>query len=304
MRSSGASYRLPVGLRSLASAEVAEGPGCVPQHAQLAAVTQKGKQGAESTGLENKVAACGAVTGDVAKRPHGLLPDVRLVAAEQFDEDGDGTGLDDDLCLLCGAGGNVGEGPGGLELHQRVGGAQELDEAADHASLDNALDGGVALLGQQLAELCRRLDLLVDLFGEDALDHLGELFAELALDVSRPEQRQARRGMRTCPSMLPPSSSLSGAAPSAAPGRSAPPPMPRRFARFSSRFARRISTCCSSRRRRSSSGLKALLALNVVRRCSGMYLSAMSAATLCVGGAVVVSLLGSGGGQQCLFAGD
>lgn len=87
--------------------------------------------------------------------------------------------------------------------------------------------------------------------------------------------------------MLPPSSSLSGAAPRDAPGRSAPPPIPRRFARFSSRFARRISTCCSSRRRRSSSGLKALLALKVVRRCSGMYLSAIFAATVCRDGAVV-----------------
>lgn len=76
--------------------------------------------------------------------------------------------------------------------------------------------------------------------------------------------------------MLPPSSSLSGAAPRAAPGWSLPA-IPRRFARFSSRFALRISTCCSSRRRRSSSGLKALFALNVVRRCSGMYLSAMVA---------------------------
>jgi hypothetical protein len=91
--------------------------------------------------------------------------------------------------------------------------------------------------------------------------------------------------MRTWLSMLPPSSSLSGAAPSEAPGWSRPE-IPRRFARFSSRFARRISTCCSSRRRRSSSGLKALFALKVVRRCSGMYLSAMLAATQVAAGGV------------------
>lgn len=95
------------------------------------------------------------------------------------------------------------------------------------------------------------------------------------------------RGKLTWLSMLPPSSSLSGAAPSEAPGWSRPA-IPRRFARFSSRFARRISTCCSSRRRRSSSGLKALFALKVVRRCSGMYLSAMvmcrTADGVCEGG--------------------
>jgi hypothetical protein len=102
--------------------------------------------------------------------------------------------------------------------------------------------------------------------------------------------------------MLPPSSSLSGAAPSEAPGRSVLPAMPRRFARFSSRFARRISTCCSSRRRRSSSGLKALLALKVVRRCSGMYLSAMFAATVGVDGGVrEESLLGRVAGRQAVF---
>lgn len=184
-----AAYRLPVGLGGLSPAEVAQGPGSVPQHAQLAAVAEQSKQRAESTGLEDKVAACGAVTGNVTKGPHGLLSDVRLVAAQKLDEDGDGASLDDDLCLLGRARGNVGEGPGGLKLHQSVGGAQELDEAGDDTRLDNALDGGVALLGQQLAELGRGLDLLVDLFGEDALDHLGELLVELALDVSMAEQR-------------------------------------------------------------------------------------------------------------------
>lgn len=53
--------------------------------------------------------------------------------------------------------------------------------------------------------------------------------------------------------------------------------MPRRLAKFSSLFALRISTCCSSLRRRSSSGLKVLFALKLVRRCSGMYRSAIFA---------------------------
>lgn len=176
-------HRLPVWLRCLATAEVAQRPGGIPQHAQLAAVTKQGKQGAEGAGLQHKVTACGAVASNVAESPDSLLADVGLVAAKQLDEDGDGARLDDDLCLLCGPGGDVGEGPCGLKLHQRVRGAQELDKAAHDARLDDALDGGVALLGQQLAELGRGLDLLVDLLGEDALDHLGKLFVELA-DVS------------------------------------------------------------------------------------------------------------------------
>ena len=182
-------YSLPVGLRSLSSAEVAQSPGCVPQHAQLAAVTKKSKQRAESASLEDKVTACGAVTSNVTKSPDGLLPDIRLVAAQKLDKDGDSTGLNNDLCLLCGTGGNVGKGPCCLELHQCVGGAQELYKSADNASLNNALDGRVALLRQELAELCGCLNLLVDLVGENALDHLGELLVELGLDVSNPEQR-------------------------------------------------------------------------------------------------------------------
>lgn len=89
--------------------------------------------------------------------------------------------------------------------------------------------------------------------------------------------QKGNRGRLTCDSVGGFSSSLSGAAPREAPGRWSPVPMPRRLAKFSSRFALRISTCCSSRRRRSSSGLNVFLALNWVRRCSGMYRSAMVA---------------------------
>jgi hypothetical protein len=177
----GIAYCLPVGLGCLSPAEVAQGPGSVPEHAQLAAVAQKSEQRAKGAGLENEVAACGAVTSNVTKSPDSLLPDIRLVAAQKLDEDGHGTGLDDDLCLLCGAGGNVGEGPCCLELHQCVGRAQELDEAGDNAGLDNALDRRVALLRQELTELCGRLDLLVDLLGKHTLYHLRELLVELAL---------------------------------------------------------------------------------------------------------------------------
>jgi hypothetical protein len=172
-------YRLPVRLGSLSTAEVAECPGGVPQHAQLAAVTEKSEEWAEGTSSKNKVAARGAVTSNVAESPNGLLPDIRLVAAEQFDEDGDGASLNDDLCLLGGTRGNVGKGPCGLKLDKCVGRAQELDKAADDTGLDDPLDGRVALLGQELAELGRGLDLLVDLLGEDALDHLGEVLVQL-----------------------------------------------------------------------------------------------------------------------------
>jgi hypothetical protein len=77
---------------------------------------------------------------------------------------------------------------------------------------------------------------------------------------------------RTCDSVGAVSSSLSGAAPRAAPRKDepSPPVIPLRFARFSSRLAFLISTCCSSRRRLSSSGLNVPFALNCVRRCSGM----------------------------------
>jgi hypothetical protein len=117
------------------------------------------------------------------------------VAAEQLDENGHGTGLDDDLCLLRGARRNVSEGPCRLKLDERVRGAEELDKAAHDARLDYALDGRVALLGQKLAELGRRLDLLVDLLREDALYHLGELLVQLAPYVSgRPSKNAAHGG--------------------------------------------------------------------------------------------------------------
>ena len=154
---------MPVWLRRLSTTEVAQGPGGIAQHAQLPAVAQQGQQRTEGAGLQDKVTACGAVAGDVAQGPDGLLAHVGLVAAEQLNEDGHGAGLDDHLRLLRRARGNVSEGPCRLELDQRVRGAQKFNEATDYARRDDALDGRVALLGQQLAELGRGLDLLVDL---------------------------------------------------------------------------------------------------------------------------------------------
>ena len=138
---------VPVGLRGLATAEVAKGPGGIPEHAELSAVTKEADKRGEGALGEYIISAVRAVTGNVTKSPNGLLPDIRLGTAEQLDKDGDSAGLDDDLGLLCGAGGDVGKGPGSLELHQGVGRAEELDKAADNTGLDDTLDGRVALLG-------------------------------------------------------------------------------------------------------------------------------------------------------------
>lgn len=73
--------------------------------------------------------------------------------------------------------------------------AEELDKAGDDAALDDLLDGRVALLGQELPKLGRRVELLVGLVGEDAVDHGGELVEELvapegsAQGVARPAGR-------------------------------------------------------------------------------------------------------------------
>lgn len=134
------------------------------------------------------------------------------------------------------------------DLDHRVLVAEELDEARDDAALDDLLDRGVALLAEQLAELGRRVELLVRLVAEDALDHDRELFLEL-VRVRRDSQRgvrgRAAAGARTAES-TPPSSS-----------ESAPLSLATRLrllATLSSRFCLRISTCASSRRRRSSVG--------------------------------------------------
>jgi hypothetical protein len=150
-------------LRGLATAEVAQGPGSVPEHAQLAAVSKKCEKWAKGASLENEVAACGAITGNVSESPDSLFPDIWLVAAEELDEDGHGARLNDDLGLQGRTRGDVGEGPGSLELHQSVRRPQELDKPADDASLDYSLNRRVSLLGQELAELGRCLNLLVDL---------------------------------------------------------------------------------------------------------------------------------------------
>jgi len=76
--------------------------------------------------------------------------------------------------------------------------AQELDKAGDDAALDDLLDGRIALLREQLAELGRRVELSVHVIREDALDHrrqrLGELQLSEALLKPPTRLRVERRG--------------------------------------------------------------------------------------------------------------
>ena len=140
-------YLLPVWLWRLATAEIAESPRSIAEHAQLAAVTKQIEEWSESTLRQNIVTARWAVTSNVTESPDSLFPHIRLMAAEKLDKDGYGASLDDDLCLLGGAGSDVGESPGSFELHEGMRRLEELDKAADNAGCDHALDGRVALLG-------------------------------------------------------------------------------------------------------------------------------------------------------------
>lgn len=165
-------YGIPVGLWCLATAEVAEGPSCVAQHAELPAIADQGQERAESARTENEVAALRAITGNVSESPDCLLSDIRFRVVEEFDEDGNSASLNDDLGLLGRSGSNIGQSPGGLKLHQGVRGTQEFDEASDDSGLDDTLNRRVAFLGQQLSELRCRLDLLLDLVRKYTSDHL------------------------------------------------------------------------------------------------------------------------------------
>ena len=87
----------------------------------------------------------GAVSGNVPQSPHGLLSHVRLMAAEEFDEDRYGASIDDDLGLLSRSRRNVGQGPCCLELDECMGRSKEFHKTADNASLDDFLDRRISL---------------------------------------------------------------------------------------------------------------------------------------------------------------
>lgn len=139
-------YGVPIRLGSLSTAEVAESPGGIAEHAQLAAVAKQVKQWLQSAAAQDVVATVGAVASDVAQSPYGLLADIGLGAGEELDEDRNGIGLDDDLGLSGRARGNVGQGPRSLELNKGMRRTQELNEAADDTCLDDLLNRWVALL--------------------------------------------------------------------------------------------------------------------------------------------------------------
>lgn len=181
-----ATYRNPVGLGSLATAEVAESPGGIAEHAELATIADQLQKRAESTGSEDVVTALWAVTGNVTKSPHGLLADIGLGTAQELDENRDSASFNDNLGLLGRTGGNVGQGPRSLKLDEGVGRAEELDEAGDDAGLDDLLNGGVPLLGEEFSEFRGGRDLEFDLVGEDALDHLWEFDIELDENSCQP----------------------------------------------------------------------------------------------------------------------
>ena len=69
-------YQIPFWLRGLSTAEVAQGPGSIPQHANFVVLAQKSEEGPEGTLLEDIIPALWAVTSDVPQRPNSLLSDV------------------------------------------------------------------------------------------------------------------------------------------------------------------------------------------------------------------------------------
>ena len=121
-------HEVPVRLRVLSPAEVAEGPGSVPKHGELVVLVQQGEERRKSSLLEDVVSALGRVSGDISERPDGLLPDVENGRGEELDEERDGVGVNDDLGVIRGSRSDVGESPGGLELMKRGSGKVERDE--------------------------------------------------------------------------------------------------------------------------------------------------------------------------------
>ena len=93
-------YSVPVRLGGLATAEVAEGPGGVAKHAQLASIVDEVQEGAQGTSTEDEITAVRAVTGNVSESPDGLLSHIGLGAGKQLDEDGHGTSRNHNLFLM------------------------------------------------------------------------------------------------------------------------------------------------------------------------------------------------------------
>lgn len=69
-------YQFPFWLRVLSSAEIAQGPGSISEHAQLVVFAQEGQQGSQGALLQNVVSTLWAVAGDVPESPDGLLANI------------------------------------------------------------------------------------------------------------------------------------------------------------------------------------------------------------------------------------
>jgi hypothetical protein len=95
------------------------------------------------------------------------------MTAQKLDKDGDGASLDDYLGLLGRAGRDVGQSPRCLELNQGMGRVQELDKTPNDTSLDDPFDWRIAFFGQKFPEFGGGTDLVVNVVGEDTLDHQG-----------------------------------------------------------------------------------------------------------------------------------
>ena len=153
-------YQIPIGLGRLASAEVAERPSGIPEHAELVVLAQEVQQRPQSALLEDVVAALRAITSNVTQGPHSLLPYIGNGRREQFDELRDGLCVDDDLGMFCRTRSDVGQSPSSLELlrlleyvtllnHRRaylkhsIVSPEELHEAGHDTTLNDALNRGV-----------------------------------------------------------------------------------------------------------------------------------------------------------------
>lgn len=141
-------YGRPVRLRSLASAEVAQGPRSISKHTQLTAIAKEIQEWLQSIASQDIVSAGGTVTGNVTESPDSLLAHVRLGAGQEFNEDGYSTGLDDNLGLGRTSRRDISESPGSFKLDQGVGGSQKLDKSRHDSSLDDLFDRRVPFLGE------------------------------------------------------------------------------------------------------------------------------------------------------------
>ena len=131
------------------------------------------EQRREDTKVENEVTALGAIARDITESPHGLLLNVLVAGAKEFDEDGQSAGVDDTSRLQRVARGDIGERPGGLELQLIVVSLQKFNELGHNAGTDDLVDGRIGLFGEELAEALGHIELLLVVAMEKRFHHLA-----------------------------------------------------------------------------------------------------------------------------------